>query len=264
MAEQNQPSPARKKATAKRGPTKATALKKLGLTQEDLDLLKALKNEDVPVQGNEIDESPTDPEAVSTEFYARNVRNVEVHFRLARQSDKTKRRTSLNPRGQRGDLVKLEEGDLEDQELINQIHFGLIEIITAAEAKKIIEGQATNQQQTPHPAFASLRNELGESYSQDSLKVEPPESERGVVVAKLNPQGGGAGEIEISRHHGGINRNLNPNQVAAPSNGIISDGFAAPDVKADIIARRNDLEGPAAGLGGITSVVVGDTQRVEG
>jgi hypothetical protein len=282
MAEQKKPATPARKRTTKRGPTKATALKALGLTQEDLNLIKDLQKTQAEAPSLNIQTLESDnPEVVtaiaeaaiaeeddvkredtSGIFYIRNLRNIEVHFRLERQSDKTKKRTNLNPRGQRGDLVKLEPEDLEDHELNTQINYGLVEIITAAEAKKVLAGQTINQQQRVHPAMASLRNELDKPYEQGAVTVEASYEDQGVVVANLKPQGGGAGELASHGRSIDWEAARSTNQVSTPtSNGLISDGFAAPGVAADAIARRNDLEGPAAGLGGITNVVVEPVQH---
>lgn len=257
MAEPKKTTPARK--TTKRGPTKAAALKALGLTPEDLAAIKAQQAENQKaLEAPSEKPAPAPEEPTTGEFYARNLRNVEVFFRLSRQTEK-KRRVALKPRGRRGDLFKLEQEDLGDIELINQVGT-LIEIITAAEAKKVIAGQTTNAQQPVNSVLSVLRNELGQPYEEGSVRVEESFENQGVTVATLTPQGGEAGALEPGRR--GVDWSAvrqNANQVAAPSNGIISDGFAAPDVAADAVARRNDLEGPAAG--GITSVVVGDTER---
>jgi hypothetical protein len=279
MAEQKKPASSTRKKPVKRGPTKATALKALGLSQEDLDLLKELKTarenaaatkgEDpttYPPEGEvfttsspEVSVPVEEIDATAGPFYIRNLRGVEVHFRLGRQEGQSKKRTNLNPRGQRGDLVKIEADDLQDDELITQINYGVVEVITAPEAKKIIEGQAVNQQQRVHPAMATLRNELGKPYAQTEVPVVGDNS---YTVAHLNPQGGEAGAlpdqgrgVDWAAIHGGGNAGVGGNPA------IISDGFAPPpDVAADVIARRKDIEGPAAGLGGV-QVIVEPTQR---
>ena len=149
--------PARK-TPAKRGPTKAAALKALGLTQEDLNAIKELRelkavldkndlpspmqsvpqavrdlvgHQDHKKQGeaasgsteNSVPEyrpvDPVQPAELPTQpeeaiWYARNLRHVEVSFRLTRQRKSDERRTELKPRGQRGDMVRLESRDLKD------------------------------------------------------------------------------------------------------------------------------------------------------
>jgi hypothetical protein len=266
-----------RKKTTKRGPTKATALKALGLTKEDLELLAKVKAvreakqapqpepAEVPVAVNEQPTPEDAPEDVpqAGPFYARNLRGVEVGFRLARQ-DKGKKRFDLKPRGQRGDLVKLLPEDLEDDTLLNQVNYGVIEIVTAAEAKAALEKQSTNAQQAVHPAMALLRNELGQPYAPENIRTEAEFNSQGVTVAQLKPVGGEFGEIQFDRDNkGSFNRNQPVNNVGPGGNpAIISDGFARNDsaAQADATARRKDLQGPEAGLGGV-NVVVAPTER---
>lgn len=283
------PTPTRKKTT-KRGPTKAAALKALGLTQEDLDTLKLVAQaratvgqtqdsqpEIEPAPGPEVTyDQPKSEKEPSTEasappggYYMRNLRGPEISFRLTRQQKRGDKRTELKPRGQRGDLKKLEPEDLQDPELISQIEYGLIEIITAAEAAEIIRKQATNQQTTTHPAMAVLRNELGQEYGHTDAQGKFHKQERvqvvgdnSITVARLTPQGGEAGALPDAGRRGidwQAARNLGGNPA------IISDGFAPQqgplsEAQRDAIARRRDIEGPAAGLGGL-QVTVAPTER---
>lgn len=236
------PTPARRKTT--RGPTKAAALKALGLTNEDVQLLKELRKtkaaidkaqadvqQEVSIELTEPAKKLFDESQPSGIFYARNRQNVPVHFRLTRQEDKSKKRTNLEPRGRRGDLVRLEKKDLSDEELITQIEYGLVEIITEPEAREIIKKQSTNMREAVHPAFAVLRNELGEEYKRENIKVDPEFNSQGVTVARLKPsdqQGAEEyGEIEFTKgQRGGFQRT--PTTSAIGGNpAIISDGFAA-------------------------------------
>lgn len=239
----SKPTPARKKAT-KRGPTKAAALKALGLTNEDVELLKQLHaqkvaideaqadvQQEVAVEAQASDVASENDTPASTTFYARNRQNVPVHFRLTRQEDKSKKRTNLEPRGRRGDLVRLEKRDLSDDELITQVEYGLVEIITEPEAREIIKKQSTNMREQVHPAFAVLRNELGEEYERENIKVAPEFNSQGVTVARLKPstqQGAEEyGEIEFTKgQRGGFQRTpVTPAIGGNPA--IISDGFQA-------------------------------------
>lgn len=195
------------------------------------------------------------------EFYVRNLHYIDVGFRLESQEGQGKKRTDLKPRGQRGDLKKIANKDLNDSNLLQQIQIGLVEIITEKEARDIISKQSTNDAQRPHPALASLRNELGQEYSEDAIKVEVPFEDQGVVVAHLTPQGGGAGELP-SQGKRGINweqarQGIQQNAGTGGNPAIISDGFARNDAAAaqDAIARRKDIEGPAAGLGDVKVVL---------
>jgi hypothetical protein len=284
MAETTPKTSSPRKRTTKRGPTKAAALKALGLSQDDLDTLKAVaaareaaaaQKEEAPAPepapSNPAQEAVLNPEpdpAQPQVFYARNLGSV-TRFRLSRQQDKTKRATELKPRGQRGDMLRLEPQDLNDPELITQVEYGLIEIITEAQARDIIRKQAHNVQQAIHPAMAALRNELGEEYAQDAVRVDVEYNSQGITVAPLTPQGGGAGALpDLGRR--GVDWNairqgqaapvMQPVQNPSPGR-IVSDGFAKPDVAADMVARQKNLEGPAAG--GVQRVVVEAPQPAE-
>jgi hypothetical protein len=284
MAETTPKTSSPRKRTTKRGPTKAAALKALGLSQDDLDTLKAVaaareaaavQKEEAPAPepapSNPAQEAVLNPEpdpAQPQVFYARNLGSV-TRFRLSRQQDKTKRATELKPRGQRGDMLRLEPQDLNDPELITQVEYGLIEIITEAQARDIIRKQAHNVQQAIHPAMAALRNELGEEYAQDAVHVDVEYNSQGITVAQLTPQGGGAGALpDLGRR--GVDWNairqgqaapvMQPVQNPSPGR-IVSDGFAKPDVAADMVARQKNLEGPAAG--GVQRVVVEAPQPAE-
>jgi hypothetical protein len=289
MADLKKPAASTRKKTTKRGPTKAAALKALGLTQDDLDTLKKVAETrkrleeskqmlDVPgkvenaknalqraVEREQAKKAEVETATAEETWYVRNLRHVEVSFRLERQIGPGKKRTELKPRGQRGDIKKLEPGDLTDGSLQTQVSYDVVEIINGVEAKRVIEGQSTNQQQAVHPAMAMLRNELGQPYEDGAVKVDPEFNSQGVVVAHLNPQGGGAGEIP-GLGRAGIDWNAartGPAQAAPGGNSaIISDGFARPDVAAqqDAVARQKGLEGPAAGLGGV-KVTVGEVQK---
>jgi len=304
MADAKKPSRPRAKP-----PTKAQALKALGLTQEDLDVLKSLK-EGVEAarqfEGKNAEISAIEAESVAskeklaataevtsaspapfgtgvrdsigfhpdlsmgpvteTVWYARNARNVEVSYRLTRQKKMGERRTDLKPRGMRGDIVKLQPGDLEDAELQTQVAYGLIEIIPEGEALEAIKKQGYNATQQPHAPLNVLRNELGHPYSEDAIRVASHEEAHGYTVAKLDSNGSESGDLP-SRGKAGIDwekaRNLN---IAPPGNpAIVSDGFApqgpnAADMAKDALARQKNLEGPGAGLGTV-AVVIEPTQR---
>jgi hypothetical protein len=284
----------KRKTPAKRGPTKAAALKALGLTQEDLDVLLALKDarEDF---GNEstltiaakqippnlkveaapepeiqtptvtVDSAQSDKEPT---WYIRNLRNTEVSFRLTRQQRQGEKRTTLKPRGQRGDIQRLDREDLNDGELQTQIAYGLVEILPEGEALEAIRKQSFNSQQASHPALAMLTNERGEAYEQNAVRVASNEEAFGIKVADLKPVvEGELGEVQVGR--GGIQRDLSQQVTAAPGGNrrIISDGFAPVQTNAqlggvdsnaiakDALARSKQLEGPVAGLGNVQVTV---------
>jgi hypothetical protein len=264
MSTESKATAPKRKPAAKRGPTKAAALKALGLTQEDLDNLKVLKHvivdESIPIDDLSVETQVSEEVTlVSTTFYARNLRGTDFGFRLSRQSERGTKRTDLKPRGQRGDLVKLQPEDLNDAELLNQVEYNCVEIITEAEARSVISKQSTNQQARQHPAMAMLRNEKGEAYTADQIKVDAEYNSQGITVAHLDPAAaqGKLSDKEISRSGGFLT-----NTAPGGNPGIISDGFQRQDsaAQADAVARRKDLEGPAAGLGGL-NVVIEPTQR---
>lgn len=149
--------------------------------------------------------------------YIRNIRYVPIACRLGVD----KRRIELAARGQRGDMVPLKKGDLEDDIFIKNDGL-LFEVISGAEAKKILEQQTTNQQtQKAHPALAQIRNPLGEEYEQDAVKTkaEPEFNSQGVTVADLTESEGGEGsnyDIAIDRRTG-IRRAAVPGSEDNPS-----------------------------------------------
>lgn len=261
--------PAATRKSTPRGPTKAASLKALGLTQADLDAVKELKELRAQVVAEK--EEPVAPEPaaqsdlgipVEQVWYARNMRNMEFRMRLNRQKEKVAPKP-LRPRGQRGDLMRLEPADLQDDHLITNLELGCIEIITAAEAKKVIEGQVTNAQKAIHPIQAMLRNELGQEYAPGAIQGAEQYVDNSVVVAKLSPVGGEYGEIQFSRQQGGSFERTTQAEGQAPEQGrslggnpaLLSDGFAAQRA-ADAHARRKDLQGPAAGLPAGANVVL--------
>lgn len=280
-----------RKAPAKRGPTKAAALKALGLTQEDLDNLKQLREIEavglaayqeeqypshIPSDGDYITRSgntiqPTaasggdltgtypNPVMQTQLFYARNLRNVELGLRIDRQETGSKR-FNFKARGMRGDILPLQKDDLNDTTILQNI--GLtIEIITEAEAREAISKQNINVQRAVHPAMAMLRNELGEEYGPGAVQVTEEYNQQGQVVAQLSPQGGGAGLLPSQGR--GVDWNAihstipGASAVVAPGgNPQNPSGIGPPPagLSQDAIARTKGLEGPAAG--GITSVTV--------
>jgi hypothetical protein len=305
------------KAPAKRGPTKAAALKSLGLTQEDLDAIKELRElrekvaateageyqptaedviqaieaagpmsegiEDYPVQptlGEEYEglsedrklmkqgwsaaapQAPAHVEAPAAEhdpvFYMRNLRGVEVAFRLSRQED-SKKRTVLKPRGSRGDLVKLSPEDLTDSELRTQVAYQLVEIIPEGEALRVIENQAINAQQPGvRPLEAMLTNSKGEMTGQMTVHTEPEFNSQGTVVAHLNPQENSpTGELP-SRGKGIDWQAARAGTEGHPAGDPVAKGVGTPGIVQDgnpnraaaardaVARRRGGQEGPAA------------------
>lgn len=282
MAETKKPASTRK--PVKRGPTKAAALKALGITQEDLDTIKkvaaarelaekteaqqqakqetyealAERNEPVPadVQTEAKVVNPNAPK------YVRNLRHVEVGFRLERQQGPGKKRTELKPRGQRGDLTKLQPGDEADANLQTQVAYDVVEIITAEEAQAIISKQSTNAQQAVHPALAMLRNPSGQEYGPNGFQgVREQES---YTVAHLDPaqMQGRVDDRAVARGNPVVR--VTETQVGPIGTGPIVD-FTPPTAQVqDQIARQkgeNAPQGPAAGLAPGVQVTVDPVQR---
>lgn len=302
----------KKRAASRKPPTKAAALKALGLTKEDLDAIKELRSQQnsAPEPPREVHGSatlrpapgfggdgfgpaPSDPQqhlenrqapaqvaqpaAVQAAieepvWYMRNLRHTDVGFRLTRQSDSSKKRTSLKPRGQRGDIQKLEPGDLKDAELQTQVAYELIEIIPEGEALEAIRKQYTNHQHAVPAHIAALRNPLGQEYDTAPRTLSDEES-MGYKVADLDPalMQGKLSDKDIKRDGGFAT--MQPVQNPSPGQ-IVSDGFmAAPQqelgrnatdneraAQIDALARSKQFEGPGAGVGEVT-VKVAPVQR---
>lgn len=291
---------------AKRGPTKAAALKALGLTREDLEILAKAKAapegaiaDTFPPEGyhfttsstaevapNVVEGSATlhpaselrfqDEDQDEPVWYIRNLRGVDVGFRLTRQQKQGEKRTSLKPRGSRGDLLRLQAEDLRDPELQAQVGYGLVEVIPEGEALEVIKKQYTNAQTQVPAHIAMLRNPLGEEYAPNTVRVASDEEAYGIKVADLNPDlmQGKLTDREVKRDGGFVQ-----NAQHTPTGGnpaIVSDGFMAPtqtdssqmgnnDERAqqvDALARSKQFEGPGAGLGEVV-VKVEPVQRVQ-
>lgn len=284
---------AERKKPVRRGPTKAAALKALGLTKEDLDAIKELRERQVSKPEPEPREvtaeavmhpaseerkrawNEPDPDADPV-WYVRNLTGVDVGFRLTRQKAQGERRTDLKPRGRRGDMVKLETADLKDPELSKQVGYGLVEVIPEGEALEAIKKQYTNATVEVPPHIAALRNERGEEYKTAPRTVSDEES-MGYKVADLDPalMQGKLSDREIRRDGGFAPQNVVMEPVQSPRPGsIVSDGFMAPvqtdgsgasdehAQKVDALARSKQFEGPGAGLGEVT-VKVEPVQRVQ-
>ena len=201
----------------------------------------------------------TGAEAEPEQLFVRNNYHTDFSLRLDRHEGK--RRIELKPRGQRGDFSPIQKADLSDPALIANVNIGVIEVITAGEAAEVATKQTTNQQKV-HPALAVLRNELGEEYAQDAVKTEIPFEQQGVVVAELED-----GNVVMER--GGIRRKRGPGEGPGTPDYVAgaetqhAPAGEEPAFLSDLAARRKDLEGPAAGLGGIQRVTVAEPQKAE-
>lgn len=208
--------------------------------------------------------APKRQPAASREKFVRNLTGTEFRIRLTRQVH-PERPFVLQPRGQRGDIAPLKKEDLQDPILLDNLALGVIELITAAEAKAAIEKQGINLQ-APHPALNALRNELGEEYPEGALKTEPAFEEQGITVAHLEDGQVAFDHQGIANRDPGLTdpnatkespiRNTSINPAEVPVEGIAGS-------TADSVARQKGAEGPAAGLGGIKKVTLEPTKKVD-
>lgn len=218
--------------------------------------------------------------------WIRNAHNMDVAIRLERQ--KKKRRIELKPRGTRGDMFKIQEEDLEDPSLSDSIERGIVHVVGDGDARSILSRQTHNMGRQ-HTPLALLRNEKGEPYAPDAIKVEAEFNSQGVVVAQLDPTLGEqhenvrtwksaktaqGGLIRMDGSQGAqkaqeaLARQQQTVEQFIPTGGnpaIISSGFQ-PNAEAqarisDSIARKKGVQGrPEDVLGGL-SVTVDPVQR---
>lgn len=215
-------------------------------------------------------------------WYVRNGYPAPFNLRLDRQIEK--RRIELKPRGMPGDLHPLQEDDLKDPVLRTNLNLGLIEVIPAGEANLIIEKQMTNSSQRVHTPLALLRNATGEMYKQGAVKVEAEFNSQGITVAQLDPrtQTGELHDRDIKRD-AGLTR-TKPGEPIVTGGSVVDQATSvvstfvptggnpasiqfgmnenAQAKIADDIARRKNIQGPAAGLNPGIQVVVEPTRRV--
>lgn len=185
--------------------------------------------------------------------WVRNLYSSPFSLRLQRQSDTKTRRIELKPRGVRGDMFPLEEGDEKDHILIANL--GRIEIIGDGTAKRVLSGQTHNIQKT-NTTLAMIVNEVGEPIKK--LTVETEYNQQGVVVGYIDPNAKPKAPL------GGI---LRPDQVPAatdqvlnfvPTGGnpaIISQGPLTDNARAavaDKLARIKGLQGRPEDVLGLT------------
>ena len=212
--------------------------------------------------------------------YIRNMTHTEFNLRLDSQQGNGNirpRRIQLKPRGMRGDMHPIKDEDHQDPILITNMGMGLLELIPAGVAQQIIEKQTRNMnQQRVHPAMQVLSNEyktLKDNHvdvsANPTLKIEAEYNSQGITVATVDPRvsQGGFEDKSLQRSgdlQGGLSRSREPGIQSQfiPTNGQpASIQISAPNSSdgvrkiRDDIARRKDLEGPAAGLGNVRVVV---------
>jgi len=231
----------------------------------------------------------------ATRNWIRNTQNCPIRFRLSAESGKGAD-FNLKPRGQRGDLRRVTaEQKKNDVYLTNKDV--LFEELTDKDAEDIVSKQ-TNNQQAIHPAFTALRNELGESYTDDQIKFqEQTDDERSVTVANINH-----GEVAVARDvhitraavDGSVDNPVNIEESLVEKttrqqraklvayNSLVENGLPVPEELAkeveaikkasgktpdeiaqerDTRARDKSAQGPSAGVGNI-KVSVEPVQRV--
>lgn len=248
MAEDSPVTPKPKKSVAKRVPAKRKPAAKIK-KPEDLTVaeLETLLEKKRPEDTREVEaESST----VIPTLYARNLRNVPVSYRLARQNSKLgENRTQLKPRGQRGDVVKLEDGDLKDPVLSEQVAYGLIEIITESEALTAVSKQVHNQQTRVHPAMAYLRNENDKAYSPDAVKLQKEFNDAGTFVGTVS--------TDAPKNQSPIVRpgseNIGVTQLPIPQ--------TLSEQARDAEIRSTKTDGPSAGLVGLSVAPLAPVQQ---
>jgi len=160
--------------------------------------------------------------------FIRNIRHVPVSIRLD-----TGRRIQLQPRGQRGDTVPVNEEEMQDEKFLGNQDL-LFELITETEGKNVIAKQTVNQQMI-HPALSQIRTPTGEVYS-SGVVVEENFTDQGKVVGVVDERG----HIQRFRAEGVPEQSL----PKVPSD-------VPPEEYADWLARQKTVEGPEAGLGNI-------------
>lgn len=199
--------------------------------------------------------------------YIRNGYPSKQSIRLERQEGEHKK-IQLEPRGRRGDLFPLQEGDIEDPAIRDGIRKGLIELVGSGDAQDIISKQTENLQ-TQHVPLTTILNEQGKPYSADSVRIEAEFGRQGVVVAIPDPNIGKQQEninwkgSATTKDGGLIRAESRPERVERfiPTGGnqaIISSGFETTTNEAAMRmdeAARGRGEGPDSVLPGVRLTV---------
>lgn len=213
-----------------------------------LDRQKAIEIE--ATQAQEAESAVLAEEDAAGPKWVRNLYTSPFSLRLQRQSDTKTRRIELKPRGVRGDMFPLEDGDEKDHILIANL--GRVEIIGDGTAKRVLAGQTHNIQKT-NTTLAMITNEVGEPIKR--LTVETEYNQQGVVVGYIDPNAKPKAPL------GGI---LRPNQVPdqvthfIPTGGnpaIVSQGPLTDNAKAavaDKLARIKGAQGRPEEVLGLT------------
>lgn len=184
--------------------------------------------------------------------HIRNLRRTPLRLRFPSQKLKDgDRGYELKPRGDRGDIIKVNPDDFESTYFAENLNL-TFEALTATEAREIISKQSVNEQAQVHPAMAMLRNELGKEYDEKAVQIEIPYEQQGKVVAHVTMDGK---RVNVDRNPGSSPTLQN---VPGSQHGV---GELAPDQLRDAVARDRNTEGPSAGLAGITKVTIGEVEK---
>lgn len=208
-------------------------------------------------------------------WYVRNGYTAPFSLRLDRQHENHARRIELKPRGTPGDMYPILEADLQDPLIQRNCNIGVIEIIPAGEARRIMDHQTKNMgQRQVHVPTAILRNSLGQTYPEDAVKTTVEFNQQGITVATLDPnQMQGAVEdkrVQVTRLQPGERSETREQFIPTGGNQAIvtqqpMSGPMSEMAKlkiADDLARRKGQGGIAAGLPPGVTVTVGEAQKV--
>jgi len=189
--------------------------------------------------------------------WIRNLYTSPFSLRLQRQSDMKTRRIELKPRGVRGDMFPLEDGDEKDHILIANL--GRIEIIGNGTAKRVASGQTHNIQKT-NTTLDLIRNENDEPIKK--LTVTTEYNQQGVTVAYVDPnyqtknEEGLGGKAKAAL--GDLNRQPEEISHFVPTGGnpaIVSQGPLTDNARAavsDKLARIKGVQGRPEDVLGLT------------
>lgn len=194
----------------------------------------------------------------STAKYIRNLHAVPVSLRFSEQT--SGRRIELRPRGERGDIQKVNKDELEDTIfMLNQD--SLFELLTANQAADTLEKQTWNQQKRS-PIVDMLRNELGEPI--DSVVMKKSPQEEAITVAHIEQTGATNRLQQGEVIHRGIEVKRAPVPGSQDNPGPQVPDHIDPEHAADWVARNAEqqgIEGPQAGLGGYSVGGINPVQR---
>ena len=241
-----------------------TTLKAAGLpiptevsAQVDAWLAQQKSVETVEAEAQEAEAAEIAEEDATGPKWIRNLYTSPFSLRLQRQSDMKTRRIELKPRGVRGDMFPLEDGDEKDHVLIANL--GRIEIIGNGAAKRVAAGQTHNIQKT-NTTLALIRNENDKPITK--LTVATEHNKQGVVVGYIDPnyqaknEEGAGGKAKAAL--GDLNRQPELVQQFVPTGGnpaIVSQGPLTDNARlaiSDKLARIKGKQGRPEEVMGLT------------